>query len=198
MSRPRQQRQGFAIFPNPHSSLQEAREWTEQEKWKDGAICPCCAQPAKVYPWKLIFRTAVGLRDFYRLDRLTPGRYWHRADAMRVSTHPDLYQSGAVVMGHRWELLEEKSGTPESEAEEEDKFKDGFWRITQLGRDFVEDKVKMPKTLLLYNNKVVGRIDHPLVSFSDSLSVKFSRKQMMGRSDVLVNLALRTLQEKKP
>ena len=75
-----------------------------------------------------------------------------------------------------WGLLEQKENTDDA------KNKNGLWRITELGRDFVEGKVSMNRAVFLYLDRVRDYDDTPVTIF-EALGTKFNYAELMQGFD---------------
>lgn len=105
--------------------------------------CPCCDQSAKIYPRTISGTMAKQLAILYRRNGWT----YYRDLA---TDHP----SGDKDYGklHYWGLADGDGSAN--------------WRITDLGRQFVEGAVEMPRVAKVYNGEVVGWSDD-YVTFAD-------------------------------
>lgn len=55
----------------------------------------------------------------------------------------------------------------------------GFWRLTKKGRQFVLGKIRVPRSITLFDNKVVG-IATGTISVQEALVLKFDYAVLMG------------------
>jgi hypothetical protein len=115
-----------------------------REEWRraiegDGAECPCCARWGKVYP-RHINETMARSLIWLCAAPLTGDWVYVPATAPRW-----LVRSNQLPTLRWWDLVER--------AASDDKIKkhSGLWRPTQLGRDFAEGKITVPKTVYTYN-----------------------------------------------
>ena len=61
---------------------------------------------------------------------------------------------------------------------------DGYLSITELGQDFLKNKACIPRTIVLFNNTLVGTSDNDLVYISDCLEEFFDFNKLMDPSNV--------------
>jgi len=153
-------------------SLQQAKNDLRQG-WETqrGAVCPCCGQLVKVYPRQVYKTIAKRLIKLYHLHLpFNWDSYFH---LNQIGTPKN--GGGDFTKLRYWGLIEQRPGL-----EDPDKKNDGHWRITQIGRDFVEGKKTIIKYCHVYNN-VVGYRDGPQITIHDALGKdKFKYPELMG------------------
>jgi hypothetical protein len=74
-----------------------------------------------------------------------------------------------------WDLIEEKAKN-----DLDDKKNSGWWRITDKGRLFVENKHLITEYVLIYDSRVVG-FDGDQIRITDTLGDKFSYTELMEK-----------------
>jgi len=126
-------------------TLEEAKDWL-RNRVDEGATCPCCTQYAKVYRRKL---TSVAVRFVIALYR-EKGRDYGHAPAIAARRMRDVaHQGGYVTLGGYWGLIqEERTARP-------DGGRSGYWRVTQLGEDFIFARTSIPKYVMVYNSRIL-------------------------------------------
>lgn len=140
-------------------TVEQARERLLMEVVDGEAVtCPCCSQLAKLYQRTIYASMAKDLIEIYR-----------RNEAVYLPSISSA-KGGDIAKLRHWELIEEIDG-------DEDK---RLWRITQLGRDFVERKTKVPKYARLYNNVFIELGGEP-VDIDAVLGKKFDYDELMNR-----------------
>lgn len=144
-------------------TLEEAKEWL-RERIDDGARCPCCTQYAQVYRWSLYGGAAAMLIRLYRA-----GGTVSFVESKSVK-YPG--QGGDVTRLRLWSLVEEE---PERRA---DGGKSGYWRVTELGEQFVHGWTTIPKYAYVFDGRLL-RVDGPPVDIVDALGTKFDYNQLM-------------------
>jgi hypothetical protein len=99
--------------------------------------CRVCGQHVQLYRRKINSGMARALVRLYLHNRQNPGMwmdYRDRSAQGESRNHPYLRFWGLIERG------------PEA----------GFWRITDYGRDFVEDRVTVPRAVWHFNNTAYG------------------------------------------
>jgi hypothetical protein len=121
---------------------------------KEGTLCPCCGQDAKVYRRSISTSMVKGLLLFADL---------HGSDWGHVPSIPDLARLGGDWSKLRyWGLIEERIATRENGA------RSGEWRITDTGRAFLAGS-KVKKYAYTFNAVVYPDSSGPDVSISEVL-----------------------------
>lgn len=150
---------------HPHTTLAEARKWLRDKLLNGGCHCPLCKQYAKVYQRPLNSGMARSLITMYRTFGLEFGYI------------PDLpaksREEGKLV---HWGLVVEASEP------RPDGGRAGWWRVTERGEDFILRGLRVPKYILLYDNRFLGYEDpNKLINIRDALTEKFSLEDLMRR-----------------
>lgn len=147
--------------------LGEARDWL-RERVEHGEVCPLCKQNAQVYRWTLYSTAAKALILFHRLgaandfvhsSRLKEYGHTGQGDASRLRT----YGLAEQMPG------EAPDGNP----------RNGLWRFTQLGHDFVHERATVQKYVYVYDGRVMRR-DGPPITIREALRDRFSYDELMG------------------
>ena len=123
----------------------------------ESSTCPCCDQFVKLYRRKLNSGMAHSLVSLWKQARQY---YVHVPSTMGKS-------DGDIAKLRYWELIESH---PEQS---------GYWRVTELGEQFVTGQITVPSHVLLYNNRFLG-LDGDSVSIEDCLGEKFSYAELMA------------------
>ena len=125
-----------------------------------GAKCPCCTQTVKIYRRNINSGMALMLVRAYR----DYGRDWfHLPTAVGLRTY-----SGEGSQFRFWGLLEQ------------DPDRQGYWRITEAGEDFVRERSAVPKYALIFNARCL-RHEGENVTIQDCLGDKFDYDELMGQ-----------------
>jgi hypothetical protein len=143
------------------SLLGDARDWVV-ERIEDGVHCPCCDQWAKVYTRKL----SSGIARVLIKQWITH----HQEFAHTASLIPKLREGHKLAY---WGLLEAE-GTVR-----DDGGHSGRWRITDQGRLFVLDGLRVPRYARVYNGTVL-ELRGAEVGIQDALGDKFNYVELMG------------------
>ena len=119
-------------------SLSEAKQHL-RDGFEAGTECPCCGRFVKAYKRKLNSGMARALIIIYKLTK--DKKYIHVQHIFS-----SLYNLRATTMDYayaeKWKLIES------------DPDQNGYWRITQLGVQFVNGILTMPEYCLVYNGNV--------------------------------------------
>lgn len=149
------------------TTLQDAKEYLKKN-FNEGCSCPACGQFVRLYKRKLGSPQARGLILLYSLHRSTGKEWIHiRKIIEQVNVHGDFAK---MVY---WGLIEEHSN------EDEDKKNSGLWRITEKGKRFVRNEIKIPSHALVFNGKLQG-FSGTTTDIVDSLGKKFSYRELMA------------------
>lgn len=153
-----------AATPTAGTSLADVQDWLRQ-RLDDGARCPACDQFAKVYRRNIYATLAKHLISMWTMGG--PHRRF-------LSLSQDLSQGGGDMGKMRyWGLVEEESTVLGENGRQ------GYWRLTTLGVDFVLGRVTLPKYAYIYDG-VCLRLDGPQVAISDALGKKFNYAALMA------------------
>lgn len=152
----------------PSETLAEARERLEDGKHsRDGMICPCCDQRAKVYRRKFSAAMCRGLIWLY-----------HEGGAHRF-VHVNekaprwlIGFGGYFALAEKWGLIEDVENTDER------KRRSGMWRLTPIGVAFVECRVRIATHVEVYNNEAIGWSDEH-ATIEQLLADRFSYAEIM-------------------
>lgn len=129
-----------------------------------GVDCPICGQPCKLYPEPLSRHVTLPLVWLCRTFRESE-RWVH----MIREAPPMLVSTRKYGLLHWWGLA-----TSEVTEEDADKKNSGRWRPTQLGFDFVERLVRMPRYVFLFDDTYYGCAQDQLVAIDETLDDRFS------------------------
>ena len=146
----------------------QARDFLEEIKSNykvklegEGGACPCCDRWGKVNPFKLTETMALALR-WIQLNGKESG--W--VNVQKTAPRWILRSKTYPVLAH-WEFIEAGGS------------RDGTWRITKKGLDFIAGFISVPHKVYIYNNKVWDFSDKN-VSFRGCFGSKFDFHEMMS------------------
>ena len=145
-------------------SLGEARQWL-RSRYRDGERCPCCKQMAKLYKRTVNAQMARALVVLARNTK--PGEYAHWPTLLR--------QNGVRADEAKlryWALVEEEAIV------RPDGGRSGWWRVTDLGRQFLAGAVSIDKYALVYDGQLRG-FDGKTVTIRDCLGKAFDLRRLM-------------------
>lgn len=155
-------------FDDPPStddlSLAQARQvMLSQRDDPGGTFCPCCTQHVQLYRRKLHSGMVASLISMYRSGGLLP-----------VHTPTVLGKKQADEAKMRWWGLIE-----ECDVTRDDGGRAGWWRVTQLGEQFVLGRSRVPSHALVYLNDCEG-FDGELVDVRQALGERFRYDDLMS------------------
>jgi hypothetical protein len=151
-------------------TLKRAQDWLRIEVMTNGgAKCPCCRQFAKIYDRTITSAMAHDLILAWRLHGHEP------------FYAPDLTSKGArghdIALLREWGLLEAQA----EPARDDGTKRNGWWRITSQGAEFLAARLTVPKYAPMYNGKCQGLKGQP-IDIVDALNNKFDYTQLMRGS----------------
>lgn len=147
-------------------TLVEARiDFKELIKDK-GGHCPCCGRWGKINPYQVTSTQVRGM--IWMLRRFRRNEWVELAKAPKY-----ILRSKSLATLHHWGLLESKPN------EDPDKKGSGFWRLTQMGRDFLRNKITIPKRAFVFDNRLI-KFSKEEVNVVIALGKKFSYQELMN------------------
>jgi hypothetical protein len=156
------------------TSLNTARAYVLRNR-DDGVQCPCCDQYVKVYkrPINSSMAYALIIMDRYYNDH--PVDEWlHVEDYLKRFSGIPAAIRGDFHKLRYWGLIEAKQDTRDDGSK-----RNGFYRITEKGRQFVRDRETVPSHVLICNKEVLG-FGERVITIKDALGVKFDYNELMG------------------
>ena len=150
-------------------TIQQAKDFLA-ENFDEGEDCPCCGQMVKRYKYNLFATSAMALIDLYKLEKET-GVFFHHISKFAEA------RKGRARASHFAELrfwglahpMDKKTATENSS---------GMWRMTDLGRAFVERRTGVPKSVMVFNNKFQG-LTGEIINIKQALGNKFDYEEVM-------------------
>jgi len=143
-----------------------------KENMKDGCKCPACNQNVKMYKKKIDSQMSFFLIKLYRLSKKNPFKsYFHVQDDIDVS----MKVGGSWAKLRYWELIKEQP----KDSSDTTKRTSGMWRITDKGIMFVENNLKVPKYVKLYNQTFYG-YDGEMTSIEETIKDRFNYSELMS------------------
>lgn len=152
-------------------TLNEAKQFL-RENINNGVDCPCCGQMVKLYKRKLTSTMVFCLIQFKKhMDR--NGNEFHRyisiLDQMKLTPSQRSDWQKLVY----FKLIE-------PETTERGNVRSGFYRMTQIGIDFVNHKTRVPEFVNVYDGKVFGFSENK-INISKALDQKFNYLELMSK-----------------
>lgn len=145
-----------------------------QEAMKEGSKCPICEQNVKMYRKKIDSQMAFYLIKMYKITSNNPNKdFFHVEDDLDMS----IKVGGSWAKLRWWGLIEEQP----KDKKDTVKRTSGKWRITEKGKDFVQNRISIQKYVKLYNMECHGFVGAD-ITIKNSLSDKFNYVELMNES----------------
>lgn len=146
------------------STLDEVKEWLAPRMFGRGAKCPCCERLAKVHPRPLNASNVRVLITLYRRH----GRDWAYLPHLRSAGQDE-------VTAKHWGLIEPRPGLRADGSNRQ-----GWWRLTARGEQFVRGEITIPRRMLIYADRCHGP-ENPddRVDVRDCLGIAFDYDKLM-------------------
>jgi hypothetical protein len=189
MANPKASPQQFSLFSEAGPSEVEAtvirdlkaRIEARVVENRKGTKCPCCDRFVKIYERVLNAQMALALIAIYKHFRTdkTPGSYLHVPGYLME--HQIMRADEAKLV--YWGILEALKGLREDGSK-----RNGYYRITPKGIDFVRGKIRVPKYIYTYKTKFLGLSDgqsYPdkSIDITEALGKNFNYREMMDGYD---------------
>lgn len=151
------------LEPALHWNLGRLRKWVRTKR-DEGVECPACGQFAKVYRRSITGASAAAL---IALHRACGREYGH------MPTILNRKQADETKMVY-WGLIEAQPGERDDGSR-----RNGWWRVTELGIDFIHENLKVERHALVYDSKCIA-LEGEMVGIRDCLGEKFDYTQLMA------------------
>lgn len=141
-------------------TLAEAKQFL-RKNFQSGTECPCCGRYVKAYKRKLNAGMARALIIIYKLTK----------NGNRIHVQSKFTELGlrATTMDYayleKWNLIEAGQDN-------------GYWKITQRGKEFVEDDIDLPEYCLVYNGNVY-QWSNDQINIETALTEEFDLEETM-------------------
>lgn len=151
----------------PETTVTEVKAFLK-ENWKKGAKCACCQQDVRLYRRPITSAMSYALILLYRESKVSVfTTYVHLENLFKgIPNLPSSIRGDAPKLRY-WGLIEQSEK------------QDGFYRLTNEGKMFVEGIYKVQSHILLYNNKCYG-IEGDYVDVKQCLKNKFNYESLMN------------------
>lgn len=131
--------------------------------------CPACTRRVKADGRKIDSTMATELCKLYRWDDDNPGKWMdcrqrHGSVRAKGSTHSLL---------RHWGLVERRDVRTGENA--------GWWRITAKGRDFIDEKIRVPWKAYTFRAECRGFSKKATTSIREALGDHFDLDELLGR-----------------
>lgn len=150
-------------------TVEEAREVILVQRTK-GVVCPCCEHMVRVYKRPLNASMAQSLIAIFHY-------FQDNADWLHAPSYlKNLKLNGNNDVGLlvHWGLLEAKEGERADGCRH-----NGFYKITDKGRAFVNEGLVIPRHVFLTNATFLG-LSEETTTIRDALGEKFNFDELMG------------------
>jgi hypothetical protein len=143
-----------------------------REDLEDGCVCFNCGQDATMQHPQVNSTMAYLLISFWNMNR---GEEWTHVDNIKgfkgkvASNHGGNFAKAAY-----WELIKPMPNTDEK------KRTSGYWKLTEKGKMYVLNKVKIHKRCHFFDMRVYG-FSGPPVGITDALHKKFNYQEILLR-----------------
>lgn len=153
----------------PKDTLSTARA-SVFAKWLEGSYCPCCTQRVQLYRVPLdsaMSHALLALRrhdDARRSGRTYPptmyreGGFFHIERVFKATPRLIASARGSAVKLRHWGLIEGRRAGAVDEASGE-AVPVGFYRITDLGREFADGVLALPKYVFQFNDAIIDPVE---------------------------------------
>ena len=146
-------------------ALSSARAYIFKQAEENGIHCPCCDQFVKVYQRQIHSTMARSLIFMWKRAKM---------EGCHLPTVLGKWNTGDVAKLQYWGLIE-----PILEPLRDDgSRRNGWWKITPLGRQWLFDEASVQKYAFVYNQQLL-RLDGPFVSIKDCLTKRFNYAELM-------------------
>ena len=144
------------------------------EELEKGVKCPCCNQFSKIYKRQITSSMAWALILIYKYFKKNPESEWvHIQNYLKGLPIPAPVMSGDISKLRFWGLLFPKVGVREDKSD-----RVGLYKITDRGKEFVENKIYVPKYVSIYNNEALKH-SQSKVNIKEALKNKFNYEELM-------------------
>lgn len=157
--------------------------------------CPCCSRLVKIYRRKLNASMALALIYIYKEklkwkalvdapgakvsfkpdDKISQGD-WIHVEKLLVREKAPTGCRGYFHKLRHFGLLEQKS-----EIRDDGSNRNGYWRITWKGTEFIEERYKVPSYAIFYNQELLA-LDGGNIGIRQAMGSKFSYEGLMNNS----------------
>lgn len=123
-----------------------------------GVTCPCCKRFARIYYRDIHSTMAKSIVSLYVLQKDNPTRAdFHIKEISKVTRF--FHNASDVGKLAAWDIVKKGEAT-------------GTWAISKKGLDWVEGKITVPKSVIMYEGEVLG-FKGDSVQVEDCLKEKF-------------------------
>jgi hypothetical protein len=150
------------------TSLEEAKDALRLQLQQGEAVeCPLCTQMAKIYRRTIHSAMAVALIMLFNQED-----EWVHFPTLLRDAKQRAGDEGKLVY---WGLIEPMPGERDDGSR-----RTGWWRITDLGRSFVQGHTRVGKYASVYDGRCLGIDQTEQVSIRDCLGTNFNYEELMS------------------
>jgi hypothetical protein len=156
-------------------TVEEAQDFLLEHVFRKGSHCPCCGQFVKIHKRQISDSMAIGLIVLYHEQRRVGKEAWIKITDLFKEHKVCSDNMGALL--RFWGLIERQPGV-----RDDGSWRVGFYRMTDLGRAFVEGKCTVLKYIYQYNQTLIDMgkdADLTEVSIHEALKAKFNYAELM-------------------
>lgn len=159
------------IIVTEDTLLSEARRVFKDSIKTHLTVCPCCDRPSKVYARSFYSAHARALIGLYWLDKKHPN------DSFKIGRFADGITKHFAIVKF-WGLAIDAQFEPEDNIDGQ-KRTTGLWKITENGRKFIENKLKITEKVILENNHLIA-FEGEKIDVQGALGTKFNYQDLMN------------------
>lgn len=159
------------------NTIEEAKQFL-RENFEDGCHCPCCGQNVKLYRRSINAGLALFLIQFNKVWECKTGD--ERLEGVHVS---EIIGTNMVINGKNcshystlmhWGLIQRVF-----KSDHEKVRTSGYWRLTDEGAAFVQNKLRVPKYVMTFDGTVESCSDNVL-SIEECLGKDFDYRELIS------------------
>lgn len=144
--------------------------------WEKGVDCPCCKQKVRLWKRKINSGMCKGLLLILRIQG-SSNEFIHVPS--EFTKHGVNHGDTEFSKLFNWGLIEEKTKDLV-----DDKKSSGYWRITEKGRQFALNKIKVRKYIYVYNTALYKREDKTETSIVEAIADAFSYEELLNATSI--------------
>lgn len=163
-------------------TIKEARD-AMRPKLMEGMKCLCCGQHTQMYKRTLTSSMAYGLIEVYKAHKgiMSAAPYIHMESYFKALSGVPASIRGDLPKLRFWGFIE-----PRSAFMDDGNPNDGYYKITEFGKLFVEGKLLAPKYVKIYNNQLYGNHDDvEEINIVQALKNKFDYHKLIHGTSIL-------------
>ena len=142
-----------------------------------GTICPCCSQSVKLYRRPLSSAMALGILLLFNETQKLPlqNEAWIHLESFFKEQDCDQSIRGDCPKLRFWGLLQPKEGE-----KTDGNPNNGYYKLTDAGKLFAQDKLKVSSHVRIYNNTFYGfPTDSKEIGIQEALKNKFNYSEII-------------------